>query len=1193
MSLAAITNVLGDVPQIRAVRDHLASSTRGNRQRISFVSLPTSARAAVMASLLEGRTGTTLIVASRSDRAESLASSLSAYLPSDRLVAVWPAPEALPYEQLPFDSALAAERVALLAQLNAGGVDAPAALVVTVRGLVQIVMSAEELQQQTLRVRPSQRLRIDDVLTWATTVGYNVSPLVQEPGTLARRGGIIDVFVPGAAFPVRLDFFGDEVDTIRSFDPRTQRSQQRLSETLLLPPSELPLWRLPRIADTLHQLDTGGLRAEIATEWRRMLEAVASGRTPASVDLLASYLVPERSTVLDYIAPSALVLVEEPPAVDLAATSMASHAADVLVSATGGGELPTGLEQPFTDWQTVERLLGRHDQVAFGEAPDHLEIDVPAIADAPLYAGRLSAMVDSVIHRGASGWATYLASDQGDRLGELLAERDVAFDLVDRDATPEPVTAGRITIVRSDLPAGWELESNEQSVVTLTDLEIFGFRKATRRAYRRQTSDAGSNAADFTPGEFVVHIDHGIAQFTGLVRLDASGVEREYMLLVYARGDKLYVPVDQSDRVSRYTGGGADPVASRLGSGEWVRTKQRVRRAIREMAWELIQLYAQRETSAGHAFPPDSTWDIELEESFPWEETVDQQKAIDSVKADMESDQPMDRLVCGDVGFGKTEVALRAAFKAVNGGKQVAVLVPTTVLALQHYQTFTQRLASYPVRVEMLSRLRDKATQRQILKDLRDGAIDIVIGTHRIVQGDVAFKDLGLVVVDEEQRFGVRQKEFLKRFRTAVDVISMSATPIPRTLHMSLAGIRDISVIDTAPQARLPVRTFVTEWSDHLIREVILRELDRGGQIYFVHNRVHDIDQLAHRIRALVPEARIGVGHGQMDEAVLEDVILSFVRHDFDVLISTTIIESGIDIANVNTIVIDHADALGLTQLYQLRGRVGRSTQRAYAYLLYRQGKSISEVAQERLEAIQEATELGAGLRVAMRDMEIRGAGNILGAEQSGHIASIGFDLYIRLLSQAVDEITKGQPISDPNAVLLDLPLTALIPASYIVDTELRLATYRRIAGVGSTAALEDMRAELVDRFGEIPEELEHLLALIAVRLRCEALGIESVVEREREMVIRPVETAPLNAKLIARRFGPAVRLTPNSVRVRLPDLRMPWQEALDILLDMIEVVHPIRPAPVAESPDAGGNLPRSRVLTGDAERVLSASRRG
>jgi transcription-repair coupling factor (superfamily II helicase) len=1190
LSLRAASRILRDLPQIRAIRDHFGSLADAPPQRVSLVSLPPAARAPLMAALLDGQTDTALIVTSRSDRADSIALSLSEYLPSGRPVRVWPAPEAMPFEQLPFDSGLGAERVALLSQLNAGGPDAPAALVVTVRGLVQIVMAASELKRQTLVIRAGRRLRIDDVVTWATTVGYTVVPLVNEPGTLARRGGIIDIFVPGTAFPVRLDFFGDEVDSLRAFDPHTQRSQEKLDQAILLPPTELPLWRAERALPALRSLDDSKLRDEIRTEWRRMIERVEHGQIPASVDLLAPYLVPERSTIIDYFPRNALVLIEEPQAIDLAATSMVTHAGEVQVSALSNGELPPGLEQPFADWAAVDAALGRHHRIALGSAAGFAEIDVPALDDAPLFAGRVDAMVDAIDHRRSQGWSVYLASDQAERLGEILAGRSIPWRAVDRDEDGDRDPSS-IAVVHSDLPVGWELDAGDDRVVVLTDFEIFGFHKATRRSYRRSTSDAGSNAADFTPGEFVVHIDHGIAEFTGLVRMETSGVEREYMLLVYAKGDKLYVPVDQSDRVSRYTGGGIEPVASRLGSGEWVRTKQRVRKAIREMAWELIQLYAERETSEGTTYGPDAPWDRELEESFPFEETVDQQKAIDDVKSDMESPRPMDRLVCGDVGFGKTEVALRAAFKAVNGGKQVAVLVPTTVLALQHFETFTRRLSSYPVRIEMLSRLRDKAQQREILKGLKAGTVDIVIGTHRVVQGDVQFKDLGLVIVDEEQRFGVRQKEFLKRFRTAVDVISMSATPIPRTLHMSLAGIRDISVIDTAPQARLPVRTFVTAWSDHLVREVILRELDRGGQVYFIHNRVHDIDRLAHRLRELVPEARIGIGHGQMDESVLEDVILSFVRHDFDVLLSTTIIESGIDIPNTNTIVIDNADTLGLTQLYQLRGRVGRSTQRAYAYLLYREGKALSEIAQERLEAIQEATELGAGLRVAMRDMEIRGAGNILGAEQSGHIGSIGFDLYIRLLGQAVDEITSGQPSSDPNAVLLDLPLTALIPASYIVDTELRLATYRRIASVTSPQGLEDMRTELVDRFGEVPDEVEHLLALIAVRLRCEALGIESVVEREREMVIRPVRTAGLDGKALTRKLGPAVRLTPNSIRVRLVDLRIPWQEALDVILDAVAASMPDISGP--DTATGGTGLPRSRVLAGDAERVVSAMRRG
>ncbi|MDQ3043759.1 MAG: DEAD/DEAH box helicase [Chloroflexota bacterium] len=537
---------------------------------------------------------------------------------------------------------------------------------------------------------------------------------------------------------------------------------------------------------------------------------------------------------------------------------------------------------------------------------------------------------------------------------------------------------------------------------------------------------------------------------------------------------------------------------------------------------------------------------------------MDQQQAIDDVRGDLETPRPMDRLVCGDVGFGKTEVAIRAAFKAVNGGRQVAILVPTTVLALQHFATFAQRLAPFPVKIEMLSRLKSKREQRSILRDLAQGAVDIVIGTHRLVQRDVTFKDLGLVVVDEEQRFGVRHKEFFKRLRTEVHVLTMSATPIPRTLHLALAGVRDISVIDTPPQSRLPIRTFVTEFSEHLVREVILREIDRGGQAYIVHNRVYDIDRFAHRLRVLLPEARIGVGHGQMDEAVLEEVVLAFVRHDYDVLVSTTIIESGVDIPNVNTIVIDNADTLGLTQLYQLRGRVGRGPNRAYAYLLVRPGKVLTREAQERLEAIQEATELGAGLRIAMRDLEIRGAGNILGAEQSGHIADVGFELYIRLLSQAVEEVRQGQPGGEVAPVTLDLPLTALIPADYVADTELRLAMYRRVAAVASLCELANMRAELEDRFGGMPAEVEHLLALISLRLRCEELGIESIVERERTIVIRPVPTADLNQRLLTKKLGHALKVTPHSLRLHLPELEQTWQSALDLLL--VELEHALSP---------------------------------
>jgi transcription-repair coupling factor (superfamily II helicase) len=1020
-----------------------------------------------------------------------------------------------------------------------------------------LLMPPEELRAQRRELRIDDQLDARAFLAWASRLGYQATPLVQEPGTIARRGGIVDLFPPSVDEPVRIDLFGDVIESIRTFSPSTQRSDRRLASLTLLPPSELPLWRLPEAADAVRRLDLSRLRDEVRDEWNRMLDRMDAGMTPASVDLFAPYLLPHPATLLDYLPDGSLIIVDEPTAVRLSARQLEEHAVELDAAFVANGELPPEFPQPYASlpdpavWTRRAQIVELGQTAVDGAAT---QVDLSDVAEAPVFAGRLGRLTEEIGERLRDGWRVALATDQVDRLTEIFEERDI-FPRRDRRraaSEPLPLAPGTLDVVASDLDGGWMVP--DARLMVLSDLEIFGFRKQTRRGSRRSLADNLAFATSLTPGEFVVHIDHGIAKFAGLVRLDTGGVEREYLLLEYAKGDKLYVPVDQSDRVTRYSGGSVEPTPTRLGSGEWLRTKQRVRRAVREMAFELIQLYATRESIGGHAFGPDSAWDVELAESFPYTETPDQQRAIDDVKGDLESTKPMDRLVCGDVGYGKTEVALRAAFKAVNGGRQVAVLVPTTVLALQHFETFSQRLAPFPVRVEMLSRLRSAAAQREVVAGLESGSVDIVIGTHRLVQRDVKFKDLGLIVIDEEQRFGVRHKEFLKQLRTEVDVLTMSATPIPRTLHMSLAGIRDISIIDTAPQARLPIRTFVTDAGDQLLREVILREIDRGGQVYVVHNRVHSIDRLTHHLRELVPEARFGIGHGQMDEEVLEEVILGFIRHEFDVLVCTTIIESGIDIPNVNTIVIDNADTLGLTQLYQLRGRVGRSTNRAYAYLLHKPGKVLTAEAQARLEAIQEATELGAGLRVAMRDMEIRGAGNILGAEQSGHIAEVGYDLYIRLLSQAVEEVKNGRPIVEAGAVTLDLPLTALIPASYVADVELRLATYRRVAAVESRPALEAMRAELEDRFGPIPDEVEHLLALIALRLRCTDLGVESMVEREREIVIRPVATAGLDSRKLTQRLGRALKLTPNSIRLRLPDLQIPWLDAIDSVLDAIEL---------------------------------------
>ena len=1142
------------------------------RESVAVPDLSRSARIAVTAAVIARTANPVLVTVSRGDRADVFAGALAEYLPA-RAIVTWSAPDALPYEQLPFDLETATERVAVLDSILQAAPESAPVIVTPVHGLLQIVMPPDDLRGATRTLSQGDRVDQHELLRWALDRGYELTPLVYEPGQIARRGGILDLFPPGAADPVRIDFFGDEIEVIRPFDPHTQRSHERLRQIRLLPPTELPLWRIAQAAADLETLDLSALRPEVHAEWQRTLALMHAGQMPPSLDLFAPFLARKPATLLDYVRDRALVVIDEPTAINLVASQLEQQAAELRDAFVANNELPPGLPSPIAAWSAIASSLAKRRVLFLGAPPGRRKITSIALdmTDPPQFAGRIGDLVSTVRDYLGDGWRVAIATDQVDRLTDLFEEADV-FPRRDRrrdsSSPPPPLPPGTLEIRGSDLDSGWSC--GREKLLLLADLEIFGFRKQTRRAHRRRHSESAPLASSLSPGDYVVHVDYGVGIYRGLVRLEAGGVEREYLQVDYAKADRLYVPVDQTDRVARYSGGGIEPTLTRLGSGEWQQTRRRVRRAVREMAFELIQLYASRETASRAPYGPDSTWDLELASSFPYVETRDQQAAIDAVRTDLESTEPMDRLIVGDVGFGKTEVALRAAFKAINQGKQVAVLVPTTVLALQHFTTFSQRLAAFPVRVEMLSRLRSKAEQREVLAGLADGSVDVVIGTHRLVQNDVHFKQLGLVVIDEEQRFGVRQKEFLKRLRTSVDVLTMSATPIPRTLHMALAGIRDISMIDTAPQARLPIRTFVTPTNDQLIREVILREIDRGGQVYFVHNRVHDIDRLAHKLRELVPEARFGVGHGQMDEEVLEEIILGFVRCDFDVLVSTTIIESGVDIPNVNTIVIDNADTLGLTQLYQLRGRVGRATNRAYAYLLYHPAKLLTADAQERLVAIQEATELGAGMRLAMRDMEIRGAGNILGAEQSGHIAAIGYELYIRLLAQAVEEIRTGRPLEEAGPVTLDLPLTALIPADYIVDTELRLAIYRKIAAVEDERERFAVRQELEDRFGPIPEEVEHLLALIALRIRAQSLGIESLVEREREIVIRPVPTAGLERRLTAK-LGRAVKLTANSIRIRLPDLTIPWQDAVDAALDAAESTHIASPAVERREPVAAG----------------------
>jgi transcription-repair coupling factor (superfamily II helicase) len=1117
---------------------HEARRARANRPVVVH-GLSGAPRLAVLASLIRGVNMPVLLVVSRADVAEQLVGGLREYLGELATVDIWPGADVTPYELVPLDRTINVKRVEILNRMDRGS---RSVTVIPARALSQLLSPAADFQGQIHDLRIGMRLQPERFLSDLVSAGYDVQQLVREPGQMSRRGGIIDLYPPAGDQAVRIDLFGDEIDSLRLFDPESQRSTHRIERFTIHPPLEITLQHRHAAIAGLHELHLERLRPEVLEEWGRILRRLENADPAVALDLFSPYLLPNPALILDHLPIRHLVIAVEPGAIQLALRQFVALAEETRANLEEAGEIPPGLRQPYAPAEEVidrlrsRRLLLIGDPLDEWEMADAREIPgEPGFArDVMSFAGRGDAWVRHVADQVSAGWSTLIATEQSERVREVMHEHDLVpqASLISTNGKSDGRVDdhGSVVVTHASLQPGWT--HPELRLELLTDREMFGYRHHARTGPRRPRRASPGLIETLKPGDYVVHIEHGIARYGGLTTLESSGAEREYLLLEYAANDRLYLPVDQIDRITRYEGGGVEPRLTRLGSPEWARAKQRVRRAVREMAFELLQLYAAREASEGVAFPSDTVWDYELEESFPYEETADQRRAIVDVKDDMENSRPMDRLVCGDVGYGKTEVALRAAFKAVNGGHQVAILVPTTILALQHYHTFRERLAAFPVEVAMLSRLRSRREQRETIEGLASGKIDIVIGTHRLLQRDVRFSRLGLVVVDEEQRFGVAHKEQLKRLRADVDVLTMTATPIPRTLHMALSGIRDLSVINTPPQDRIPIRTFVTPESDMLVREAILREIGRGGQVYFVHNRVQTIYHAANRLKVLVPEARVGVGHGQMPEDELEAVMLAFVQHEFDVLVCTTIIESGVDIPNTNTIIIDQAQNFGLTQLYQLRGRIGRSHQRAYAYLLYPEYRALSEEAQARLEAIQEATELGAGFQIALRDLEIRGAGNVLGAEQSGHISAVGFDLYTRMLATAVEEINSGRPVEEPESVTVDLQVDAVIPPEYAGDEELRIELYRKIAVVNSHAELRDLQEEFIDRFGAIPDPVYRLIDLARMRVQASILGITSIVERDGEIYIRPVVGSRLDQARLRDELGSGVYVTPNQVRL-------------------------------------------------------------
>ncbi len=1055
---------------------------------LPVLGVPRAGRIPLVAALNRLHPAPILYVVDKTDIALALARELALWLPPEQVL-LYPEPGPLFYEPQPWSASLRAERIAALAHLAAfarpGAKPTPRVLVAPARALMTRTLPRRVFLAATVSVRVGQ-VRSPLALARALVrAGYEPASIVTGVGQFARRGDILDVWPPTQPHPVRLDFFGDEIERVRAFDPATQRTIAAL-ERVDLPPA------------------------------REILRHDDDAEPPSEA------LIPQRyppASVLDYLPSRALLITDDIHTLRQTVDALEDQAVRLREEAVAHGHWPADGPLPYQPWDALAegfpqgRAFSLGPYTGAGEPPPG-EAEPREVADlfVPLerFGGQLVRFLDHLAQHLAQGAEVWVVTRQKARLTQMW-----------RDFRRR--RAGRVFFVEASAREGVGLRAAPRAeaepvpqpqVLVYTDTEIFGWRPPQVRRRPRPAPRAPEQAyADLRPGDYVVHLDHGIGRFRGLVQRVTEGVAQDYLLIEYAEGDQLYVPVHQADRVTRYVGPDATPPRiTRLGTGQWQQVKAKARRAALAVAQDLLELYARRQAVKGHAFSPDTEWQLALEAAFPYEETPDQQRALAEVKRDMESPRPMDRLLCGDVGFGKTEIALRAAFKAVMDGKQVAMLVPTTVLAQQHYRTFRERLAPFPVVVEMLSRFRTPKEQARILRGLRHGTIDIVIGTHRLLSPDVQFKDLGLVIIDEEQRFGVTHKEHFKRLRTEVDVLTLTATPIPRTLYLALSGARDISIIQTPPAERLPVVTHIGPYEPGLVRRAIWRELDRGGQVFYVHNRVDELPSVAARLARLVPQARIAVAHGQMPERELAQVMERFAAGEIDVLVTTTIIEAGLDFPRANTLIVERADRFGLAQLYQLRGRIGRGALRAYAYFFWSPTYTPRPEAKARLEVLAEHAYLGAGMQIALRDLELRGAGELLGTRQHGHVAAVGFHLYTRLLAEAVAQLraAAGWPAPTRDArgltaepVSVELPLPVGIPPEYVPDPEIRLALYRRLAEVESLAQVEAFGEELRDRFGPWPEPVAHLLYLMRVKLLAQAAGLASVGSEQGHIVLR------------------------------------------------------------------------------------------
>jgi transcription-repair coupling factor (superfamily II helicase) len=1168
MSLAGLLAAVAEDPQLRtALESQPGTPGSGERDLVAPPALRPLVSAALAAGVGDNPARFVLAVTATAREAEDLTAALRAFLPPPS-VATFPGWETLPHERLSPRSDTVGQRIAVLRRLAhpaAAGdpLGGPLKVVVApVRAVLQpIVAGLGDLVPVRLAV--GDDADPEDVITRLVEIGYARVEMVSKRGELAVRGGLLDVFPPTEEHPLRVEFFGDSVEEIRVFKVADQRSAGQAEHGLWAPPCR-ELLLTPSVRARAKEL------AEKHPGLSDILGKIADGITVEGMEAFSSVLADQMDLLLDHLPLGGVVLACDPERIRTRAIELFSTSQEFLeaswASAASGGEAPVDLGgsafQPIERiretaaelgiaWWTLAPFGVTDDTDPDGDGADAATGESAAegnpltfgitlnASPATAYRGETGRMLADVRQWLAEGWRVVLVTEghgPAKRLAEVLRGEGFGARVGDLDAAPE---GGVPYVATGELRQGFSWPAVRLAVLTEADFAARGAARPSSRDERRMPSArrrGGVDPLQLKPGDYVVHEQHGVGRFVEMTSRTAAGATRDYLVLEYAsakRGqpnDRLYVPTDQLDEVTRYVGG-ETPALHRLGGADWAKTKGRARKAVREIAAELIRLYSARMASPGHAFGPDSPWQRELEDAFPYVETPDQLSAVDDVKRDMEKPVPMDRLICGDVGYGKTEIAVRAAFKAVQDGKQVAVLVPTTILAQQHFNTFSERYAPFPVVVKPMSRFQTPSEMAETQRGLADGHVDVVIGTHRLLSPETRFKQLGLVIIDEEQRFGVEHKEYLKRLRTEVDVLAMSATPIPRTLEMGVAGIREMSTILTPPEERHPVLTFVGAYDEKQITAAIRRELLRDGQVFFVHNRVQSIKKVAAQLGELVPEARIAVAHGQMNEHELERIMIGFWDREFDVLVATTIVESGLDIPNANTLIVDRADAQGLSQLHQLRGRVGRSRERAYAYFLYPAEKPLTETAHERLATVAQHTEIGAGMYVALKDLEIRGAGNLLGGEQSGHIAGVGFDLYIRMIGEAVRELKDDAPPERPE-VRVELPVNAHIPHDYIPGERLRLAAYTSIASIDSEADVASVRDELRDRYGELPLPVVTLLEVARLRFAARQAGLTDITLQGSHVRFAPV-VLPDSRTVRVQRLYPKTLLKP-AVRTML-----------------------------------------------------------